>query len=116
MNNTELISYDCRDYTAEEIIDLLLDVNYELKYDRTRRKRVYVGATSDVKSRARDHNITVDDIFFCAQTTHQKVAAKVERLAKEAGFNIGNVSWGGNGTNSKSLYVYAYVITRKTVQ
>lgn len=108
--------YDCRDYSAEEIIALLLDVNYELNLGLTSKKRIYVGVTSDVKGRARDHNVPLEDIFFCAQTANRRVAAKVERLAEEKGFNIGKVSHGGNGTNSKSLYVYAYIITRNTIQ
>ena len=112
--NQNSIAYDCRDYTAEEILLLLYDIHPELEYDKRKRKRVYVGVTGDVKGRAQDHKITLDEIIFCAQTTHRRVAAKVERLAHDAGFYIGKVAHGGNGTNSRSLFVYAYVITKTT--
>ena len=109
-------SYDCRNYSAKEIILLLFDLFPELQNNRKMRRRVYLGATNDVERRAREHKIPVDKIIFCAQTANQRVAAKVEELAKELGFNIGNVDHGGNGTNSHSIYIYAYVVTRKTKQ
>ena len=57
-----------------------------------------------------------DEFIFCAQTANQRVAAKVEEIAKELGFEIGDVEYGGNGTNSYSIYIYAYVITRDSKQ
>lgn len=109
-------SIDCRNYTAEEIILLLFDIYPELQNSKRRRKRVYVGVTNDIVRRAREQNIALDEIIFYAQTATQLVAAKAERLAKELGFEIGDVKHGGNGTNSCSIYVYAYVITRDSKQ
>lgn len=82
--------------------------------NRACRKRVYVGATGNVAARLQRHNVSDDEFLFSAQTAHRCVAAKVERLAYENGFRIGDVSWGGNGTNSLSIYVYAYIITDST--
>lgn len=112
----ENMSYDCRSYTANEILELLFDIYPEIANDRKCRKRIYVGATGNVKERVCYHKISIGDIIFCAQTAHRNVATKVEEIAHEKGFYIGNVSYGGNGTNSKSIYVYAYVITKDTVQ
>ena len=109
-------SIDCRHYTAKEILLLLFDLYPELQNSRSRRKRVYIGVTNDTERRAREHNITIDEIIFCAQTANQRVAAKVEEIAKELGFEIGDVEYGGNGTNSYSIYIYAYVITRDSKQ
>ena len=106
--------YDCRDYSAEEIIESIIKLYPALRY-RDNRRRIYVGATGDINKRLYCHNAE-DKVIFCAQTAHQNVAAKVEALAYDYGFNIGDVKWGGNGTNSHSIYVYAYRITGDTVE
>lgn len=108
--------FDCRDCTAEEILSLLYEKLPRLGRERRKRKMVYVGATGDVAKRVREHRITPDKVLFCALTAHRRVAAKVEWLAREQGFNIGKVEWGGNGTNSFSRYVYAYKITKNSRQ
>ena len=85
MNN---IAIDCRNCSAEEILRLLLDT-YPSLYDTANRKLVYVGATCDVEERLRKHNVDIDDVLFCAMTASRRVAARVEELAREMGFCIG---------------------------
>ena len=114
--NMEDRSIDCKSYTAEEIISLLFDIYPELQNHQRKRKHVYIGMTNDIKRRTLEHNISIDEIIFYAQTANQRVAAKVEELAKELGFEIGEVEHGGNGTNSYSIYIYAYVITKYSRQ
>ena len=106
--------YDCRTFSAEEIINYMIGLNPSLKHVANRR-RIYVGATRNIGERLYRHNAE-DEVIFCAQTAHQNVAAKVEALAYNLGFNIGSVKWGGNGTNSYSIYVYAYRITDNTIE
>lgn len=112
----EITSIDCRDYKAEQVIALLFDIHPELQNSRRKRKRVYIGVTNDINRRAREHNISIEEIIFYAQTAAQWVAAKVEEIAHKQGFKIGDVKYGGCGTNSYSIYVYAYVITRDSKQ
>ena len=99
--------FDCRDCSAEEIIELMITLNPELN-DPVKRRKVYVGVTGNIRERLLRHN--VDVALFSAQTANRMVAKKVENIAYEMGFNIGNVSWGGNGTNSHSIYVYACLL------
>ena len=106
--------YDCRDCSAEEIIERMIELCPALEH-RGNRRRIYVGVTGDIAERIYRHNAE-DKVIFCAQTAHQNVAAKVEALAHDYGFNIGDVGWGGNGTNSRSIYVYAYKITSDTIE
>ena len=106
--------YDCRAFSAEDIINYMIGLNPSLKHVANRR-RIYVGATRNIEERLYRHNAE-DEVIFCAQTAHQNVAAKVEALAYNLGFNIGRVKWGGNGTNSYSIYVYAYRITDNTIE
>ena len=106
--------YDCSDFSAEEIINYMIELNPSLRRLENRR-RTYVGATKDINERLYRHN-AADEVIFCAQTAHQNVAAKVESIAYDLGFNIGSVKWGGNGTNSYSIYVYAYRITGDTIE
>ena len=106
--------YDFRDFSAEEIINYMIGLNPSLKHVANRR-RIYVGATRNIEERLYRHNAK-DEVIFCAQTAHQNVAVKVEALAYNLGFNIGSVKWGGNGTNSYSIYVYAYRITDNTIE
>ena len=110
----EIKIFDCRDYSAAEILEFMIKLNPSLRYPANRR-RVYVGATFNIDERLYRHNAR-ENLIFCAQTAHQNVAAKVEELAYESGFNIGEVKWGGNGTNSYSIYVYAYRITPSTIE
>ena len=112
----EITSIDCRDYKAEQVIALLFDIHPELQNSSRKRKRVYIGVTNDIYRRAREHNISIDEIIFYAQTAAQCVAAKVEEIAHEQGFKIGDVKYGGCGTNSYSIYVYAYAITKESKQ
>ena len=104
---------NCRNYSAEEIIEFMIKLNPELKMEENR-SNVYVGATKDIKERMRRHN--VKELLFAAKTASQRVAAKVEELAFKYGFQIGNVKHGGNGTNSYSIYIYAYRITKETIE
>ena len=112
----EITIIDCRGYKAEQVMALLFDIHPELQNSKMKRKRVYIGVTNDINRRAREHNISIDEIIFYAQTAAQWVAAKVEEIAHELGFKIGDVKHGGNGTNSYSIYVYAYVITKESKQ
>lgn len=98
---------DCHDMSAEQIIELMIKQNPDLK-GPIKRQKVYVGATGDIEERLRRHNAT--KVLFCARTASQRVAAKVEEIACSLGFCIGNVTHGGNGTNSHSIYVYAFEI------
>lgn len=95
---------DCHDMSAEEIVELMIKMNPELE-GPIKRQKVYVGATGNIEERLRRHNAT--KLLFCARTANQRVAAKVEEIAVAYGFNIGDVTWGGNGTNSHSVCVYA---------
>ncbi len=106
--------YDCRDLSAKEIIEYMMELYPSLRYLKERRQ-TYIGATGDIAERLYRHN-AADEVIFCARTAHRNVAAAVEALAHNMGFNIGDVKWGGNGTNSHSIYVYAYRITDDTVQ
>ena len=85
---TNNIAIDCRNCSAEEILRLLLDT-YPSLYDTANRKLVYVCATCDVEERLRKHNVDIDDVIFCAMTASRRVAARVEELAREMGFCIG---------------------------
>lgn len=100
----ELDIKDCRSMSAEEIVDYMIELNPELE-GPIKRLKVYVGATGNIEERLRRHNVT--KVLFCARTASQKVAAKVEEVAHSQGFDIGNVTHGGNGTNSHSVFVYA---------
>lgn len=93
--------------SAEEIVELMIKLNPDLR-SLIKRQKVYVGATGNIEGRLRCHN--AKRILFCARTASQRVAAEVERVAASRGFNIGKVTHGGNGTNSHSIYVYAYEI------
>ena len=95
---------DCHDLSAEEIVDYMIKLNPDLK-GPIKRQKVYVGATGNIEERLRRHNAT--KVLFCARTASQRVAAKVEEIACSLGFCIGNVTHGGNGTNSHSIFVYA---------
>ncbi len=90
--------------SAEEIVDYMIKLNPELE-GPIKRQKVYVGATGNIEERLRRHN--APRAIFCAQTANRRVAAKVEEVAHNEGFYIGDVTWGGNGTNSHSIYVYA---------
>ncbi len=105
---------DCRNFSAERIIDYLMELYPEL-YNRDNRRRVYIGVTGNIAERLYRHNAK-DNLLFCAQTATRWVAAKVEKIADELGFEIGDVHHGGNGTNSKSIYVYAYFIDSNTIE
>lgn len=105
--------YNCRNLSAQEIITAIIEKYPWLKCEENRRL-VYIGATKDIGDRLRRHR--AGRVLFCGQTANQMVAAKVEDIAYKMGFYIGGVSWGGNGTNSYSIYVYAYLITSDTVQ
>ena len=98
---------DCHEMSAEEIVELMIKFNPDLK-GPIKRQKVYVGATGNIEERLRSHN--AKRILFCARTASQRVAAEVERVAAARGFNIGKVTHGGNGTNSHSIYVYAFEI------
>ena len=95
---------DCHNLSAEEIFRLMIKRNPALK-GMIKRQKVYVGATGDIEERLRRHK--VEKPLFYARTASQKVASEVERIAVTRGFNIGNVTYGGNGTNSHSVFVYA---------
>lgn len=110
----DLYIRDCRNFSAEGIVDFFMELYPEL-YNRDNRRRVYVGATGNIKERLYRHNAK-DNLLFCAQTAAQWVAAKVEEIANELGFEIGDVRHGGNGTNSKSIFVYAYLIDEHTIE
>lgn len=105
--------YDCRNLGANEIVDYLVEL-YPFLECKANRKNVYIGATGNVDDRLRRHNAGPGEFLFCAKTAHRNVAAKVEEIAGGLGFEIGKVQHGGNGTNSFSIYVYAYMITRNT--
>lgn len=62
----------------------------------------------------RKHN--AGEVLFRGQTASQDVAATVEAEARRRGFYIGKVGHGGNGTNSYSIYVYAYLRDWYTVE
>ena len=104
---------DCRDLSAKEILDEMIRMHPWLE-DPDNRQWVYVGATGDINERLYRHN--AKKVLFCAQTANQRVAAAVEEEALKLGFCIGNVKHGGNGTNSFSIYIYAYIIDRYTIE
>ena len=104
---------DCHHLNAKEIINLIIKQNPELCYIENRRK-VYIGATSNIAERLYRHN--AQKVIFCAKTASQRVAAAVEAEALKMGFNIGNVKHGGNGTNSRSIYIYAYIIDEYSLE
>ena len=106
--------YDCRDYTAQEILAFMIKKNPSLR-QRAERRRVYVGASGNVAERLYRHNAR-ERLLFCVRTAHRNVAAAVERLAREMGFCIGNVEWGGCGTNSHYIFVYAYRMGAATIE
>ena len=110
----ELDIKDCRDYSAEEIINYFMELYPSLRNPANRR-RVYIGVTGNIEERLYRHNAK-DNLLFCAQTAALWVAAKVEEIANGLGFEIGDVSHGGNGTNSYSIYVYAYFIDEHTIE
>ena len=88
---------DCRNYSAEEIIDYFMGLYPSLENPANRR-RVYIGVTGNIEERLSRHNAKRN--LFCARTASQRVATEVERIAAARGFNIGKVTHGGNGTNS----------------
>ena len=110
----EIKCHDCRNYSAQEILDYMIVLNPSLRHSLNRR-RTYIGASGNVAERLYRHNAR-NKLLFCALTAHRNVASAVERLAHEMGFCIGNVEWGGSGTNSHSVYVYAYRMTATTVE
>ena len=103
----EIEILDCHEMSAEEIVELMIKLNPDLQ-SLIKRQKVYVGATGNIEERLSRHN--AKRILFCARTASQRVAAEVERVAAARGFNIGKVTHGGNGTNSHSVYVYAFEI------
>lgn len=98
---------DCHEMSAGEIVELMIKLNPDLK-GPIKRQKVYVGATGNIEERLRRHK--VDKPLFYARTASQRTAAKVEEIACSLGFCIGDVTHGGNGTNSHSIYVYAFEI------
>lgn len=105
--------FDCRKLNAKKILELLIELNPELR-DIEKRRNVYVGATSNIKERIYRHHAT--RVIFRALTMSRNVAAAVEREAAILGFNIGKVKHGGNGTNDRSVYIYAYMMDENTVE
>ena len=103
----ELVILDCHEMSAEEIVELMIKLNPDLK-GPIKRQKVYIGATGNIEERLRRHK--VDKPLFYARTASQRTAAKVEEIACSLGFCIGDVTHGGNGTNSHSIYVYAFEI------
>ena len=97
---------NCRDLSAKEIVDYIIELNPWLR-DINNRDLVYIGVTGDIEERLRRHNAI--EVLFIGQTANQGVAAAVEVEARRRGFYIGKVGHGGNGTNSYSIYVYAYL-------
>ena len=107
-----IISIDCINYTAEQIIILFFDIYPELKNNKRKRKHIYIGVTNDIAMSVREHNIALDSIIFYAQTPTLLTAFKVEKLANDLGFKTGNIEQNINRTNNCSTYIYAYVIDR----
>lgn len=97
---------NCRDLSAKEIVDYIIELNPWLR-DVNNRAMVYVGVTGNIEERLRRHNAR--EVIFRGQTANQGVAAAVEAEARRRGFYIGKVGHGGNGANSYSIYVYAYL-------
>ena len=97
---------NCRDLSAKEIVEYIIELNPDLR-DVKNRIRVYVGVTGNIEERLCRHNAI--EVLFIGQTANQGVAAAVEAEARRRGFYIGKVFHSGNGTNSYSIYVYAYL-------
>ena len=104
---------NCRDLSAKEIVDYIIELNPWLR-DINNRDLVYIGVTGDIEERLRRHNAI--EVLFIGQTANQGVAAAVEVEARRRGFYIGKVGHGGNGTNSYSIYVYAYLMDQYTIE
>ncbi len=104
---------NCRDLSAKEIVDYIIELNPWLR-DVNNRAIVYVGVTGNIEERLRRHNAR--EVIFRGETANQDVAAAVEDEARRRGFYIGKVVHGGNGTNSYSIYVYAYLMDRYTIE
>ena len=106
--------YDCVNLSADEIINYLIEIYPELQ-DRRARAGVYIGTTGNIADRLYRHNAK-DNLLFCAKVANRRVAARFEKIALESGFQIGDVIHGGNGTNSYSIFVYAYEIDKYTIE
>ena len=78
---------DCHKMSAEEIVELMIKFNPDLK-GPIKRQKVYVGATGNIEERLRRHK--VDKPLFYARTASQRTAAKVEEIACILGFCIGD--------------------------
>lgn len=104
---------NCRDLSAREIVDYIIELNPWLR-DVKQRIRVYVGVTENIEKCLRKHN--AGEVLFRGQTASQDVAAAVEAEARRRGFYIGKVGHRGNGTNSYSIYVYAYLRDLYTIE
>ena len=112
----------CNDYgvrnatgrTANQIAELMENVyTSTFKYGETKND-YYCGITQeDVSDNLTRHHITRYLVAY--QCENAEIAAEVETILGQKGFNIGDAD-GGNGGNDQSVVVYMYKITEDTVQ
>lgn len=72
----------------------------------------YCGITNDIESNLVRHHIDRYLIGFKCDTV--EIAARAEEMLGSMGFDIGEVSRGGNGAAPDSVYVYMYRKSPKT--
>ena len=101
-------------FTAKQIAELMEDVYTSTFENGERKKDYYCGITQeDVSDNLTRHNITRYLVAY--QCENAEIAADVETILGQKGFNIGDAD-GGNGGNDQSVVVYMYKITEETEQ
>lgn len=101
-------------FTANQIAELMEEVyKSNFKYGETKND-YYCGITQeDVSDNLTRHRIT--HYLVAYQCDNAEIAAEVETILGQKGFNIGDAD-GGNGGNNQSVVVYMYKISEDTVQ
>lgn len=101
-------------FTANQIAELMEYVyTSTFTYGETK-QNYYCGITQeDVSDNLTRHHITRYLVAY--QCDNAEIAAEVETILGQNGFNIGDAN-GGNGGNEHSVVVYMYKITEETEQ
>lgn len=98
---------DATELTPAQIVEL-----FEYHYSRSRRPNqtrfcFYCGITNDEDTCLRRHEI--DSFLITCETASQEIAAEVEGLLHDAGYDTGRDQHGGNGGVDDSVFVYMYM-------
>ena len=105
---------DGTDLNAKQIFELMrqrfLGVHSEGEY----LDAYYCGITNNVEENLRRHNIA--QYLVACRCDNANIAAEVERLLHDTGFDTGNTDVPGNGGTDDSVIVYMYKKSDETIE